>query len=201
MTGFRWNRPVGLRLQMTRLVLLATLFLIPVLVVACGESATPTSAPAPAATEAPAPAATSAPAPAATEAPCPGGHNGPGSHTRARRAGSHSYSRAAAHDRPDGGSDRGRTRHDGGAGLRALNGRILESAHGLLRRPGIRRHHPHQLRGPAGTRQRMGRDDGRSRPLPHAHAQQPGAGRPLRRGENYPRPWPGAGPITKAQPA
>ena len=67
MTGFRW--------KITRFALLAMLFLIPVLAVACGESATPTSAPA--ATEAPAPAATSAPAPAATEAPAPAATSAP----------------------------------------------------------------------------------------------------------------------------
>ena len=67
MAGFHWKIP--------RFALLAMLFLIPVLAAACGESATPTSAPA--ATEAPAPAATSAPAPAATEAPAPAATTAP----------------------------------------------------------------------------------------------------------------------------
>ena len=66
MTGFRWNRPVGLRLQMTRFTLLAMLFLIPVLAAACGESATPTPVPPP--TTAPEPTATQAPEPTATQA-------------------------------------------------------------------------------------------------------------------------------------
>ncbi len=59
MTGYRW--------KITRFVLLAALFLIPILAAACGESATPTSAPTATAVPA-APTATSAPAPTATHA-------------------------------------------------------------------------------------------------------------------------------------